>query len=215
MHTATEPQIGPNAIIQSVRVLQHCCGNEATTALLHQSSHPALRHLPEALPETMVPETLFHALVAELEHQLGPETTTAILEQAGHQTADYLLAHRIPRPFQVVVRSLPKRAGLWLLLVAIKQHAWTFAGSGSFSTAGILTAPTPTLHLSLPPIARAPVAAFYAGTFRRLFQVLITPACQVEQSAWESPAAPAESFVKCLYKLHLMPFRKEQTACVS
>ena len=215
MQTTKEPQIGPNAIIQSVRVLQQRYGHSVTTAMLHQSSHLALRHLPEALPETMVPETLFHALVAELEQQLGPALTADMLEQAGKQTADYLLAHRIPRPFQAVVRPLPKRAGLWLFLVAIKQHAWTFAGSGSFSTTGILSAPTPTLHLSLPPIARAPVAAFYAGTFRRLFQVLITPACQVELGAWEAPTVPAESYVKCLYRLHLMPARKEQTSCVS
>lgn len=211
----TTARIGPNAIIQTVYALQHTYGTAATAHLLHHSPHPAVRALNQRLPEAMVPEDLFHTLVGELEHQLGHTATASILERAGQHTADYLLAHRIPKPFQWVVRQLPPRAALALFLAAIKQHAWTFAGSGSFTTRNILSRSTPQLTLTLPPMARPPVAAFYAGTFGRLFQSLISPTCRLTTGAWQPPQTTTETYMTCVYSVALMPARKEPETCVS
>ncbi len=212
---ATTARIGPNAIIQTVHAFRHTYGHTATAHLLHASPHPAVRALNQSLPAAMVPEDLFHALVAELEQQLGESATASILERAGQHTADYLLAHRIPKPFQWVVRQLPPRAALALLLAAIKQHAWTFAGSGSFTTRHILSRSIPQLTLTLPPMARPPVAAFYAGTLSRLFQSLISPTCRLATGAWRPPQSMTQPYVTCVYRVALMPARKESEPCVS
>jgi divinyl protochlorophyllide a 8-vinyl-reductase len=56
----------------------------------------------------------------------------AVLREAGQRTAEYLLANRIPRPAQWLLRVLPASIGMRLLSRAMAQHAWTFAGSGHF-----------------------------------------------------------------------------------
>lgn len=215
MHAPAAAQIGPNAIIQTIDVLQHRYGTAATTTLLHHTAHPDLQALNQSLPTSMVAEDLFHTLVAKLEQALGAATTASVLEQSGQQTADYLLAHRIPRPFQQLVRPLPARAGLALFLAAIKQHAWTFVGSGSFAASGILSRSDPRLTLTLPPMARPPVAAFYAGTFSRLFQTLISPTCRLTVGAWHAPHHAPGTYQTCIYTVELMPARKESETCVS
>jgi divinyl protochlorophyllide a 8-vinyl-reductase len=176
-------KIGPNSIIQTIRVLDETYGRSHTAALLQPGGQ---EHLIDNLPTAMVYEDEFHALIATLVEQLGAEQTAAVLAASGRYTAIYLLQHRIPKLFQHVLQVLPRDAALTLFLMAIGQNAWTFAGSGSFSFVTgkhariIIANPTSTNQqpgeLSQPNGQHhTQVCAFYAGTFEALLQQLIAP----------------------------------------
>lgn len=106
-------------------------GAERSEAVLRAATGYTFASLPTEMIDEREPQALIKALV-EL---VGPRLATTILRDAGHRTGDYLLANRIPRIAQWVMRALPRRVGLRLLLGAMQKNAWTFAGSGRFSCA--------------------------------------------------------------------------------
>jgi divinyl protochlorophyllide a 8-vinyl-reductase len=177
-------RIGPNAIIQTAAVLRERFGTARATAML---AHATGRSLDD-MPTHMVDEREVRALVRTCLDTLGHRQTQAVLREAGQRTADYLLANRIPRPVQWLLRVLPARIGFGLLTRAMAQHAWTFAGSGSFHVA---PCNPPELRIENCPLCRglhleSPVCDFYAGTFERLLAVLVrrdTCVAQVESAA--------------------------------
>ncbi len=174
-------RIGPNAILQVVAALVAHGGESEAATLLHDATGRTL----DALPHEMVDEREVQLLMRELVTQLGRAESQLVLHDAGVRTADYLLANRIPRPVQRLIRALPRRLGLRVLLLAIGRHAWTFAGSGRFEVAW--TAPWPELVFDDCTLCRlirddAAVCAYYAGTFERLFRVLIAPAATVQET---------------------------------
>jgi len=103
---------------------------------------------------------------------------------------------RIPRPARMVLRALPPRAAAPLLLRAIGGHAWTFAGSGTFTA----EAGHPVrVRIAGGPICRgttaeAPVCAYYAATFETLFRALVSGATTVRETACEACGADACTF---------------------
>lgn len=173
--------IGPNAIIQVAHVLSERFGDGLAESLVHQHTGYAL----DALPTRMIPEeqalALTHAVVAHF----GEARATVVLHEAGVRTGDYLLANRIPRLAQWLIRRLPRRAGLSLLLQSMMAHAWTFAGSGTFTVRQL-----PHSHVELCFHACAmcrdlhtagPVCDFYAGTFERLITTLVSRTARVRE----------------------------------
>ena len=86
-----------------------------------------------ALPDTMVPEEEVTILHRHLRSDLGGGRAASVSWIAGQRTADYLLANRIPKPVQRVLKLLPRRLAAFILLKAIGAHAWTFAGTSRFS----------------------------------------------------------------------------------
>jgi len=111
-----------------------------------------------------------------------------LMAEAGRLTADYILAHRIPRPAQALLKILPARLAARVLVPAIGAHAWTFAGSGRFS--GCAGPPT-VFELTGNPLcagerATEPVCAWHAAVFQRLFQVLVSPAARVAETSCEA-----------------------------
>lgn len=192
MHRSGQPLIGPNAIIQTVHSLRSRYGTAEANDLLQRSGQG---HLVEQLPEAMVDETAFHSLVDALLAQLGESQTGQILQEAGQRTADYLLAHRIPRFFQRLVSVQPRRIGLALLLAAIRRHAWTFVGSGQFH---FTITQRPTIHIRVVCPSVPPVAHFYGGTFARLVCVLID-----RQTSLETVASQDAGGINCIYTLTL------------
>lgn len=172
-------RIGPNALIQTVEALKETYGLARTTDLLHEGGYP---HLVDYMPAEMVDEQEFLMLIQALTTQLGSEQAASILKRSGQRTGDYVLRYRIPPLFQRLVRwrGLPRGWGLWLLLVAIRQSAWTFVGSGEFrfSTGKELRI----LIINRSPTVAIPpeVCHFYGGTFERLVQVLIDARMQVQ-----------------------------------
>lgn len=163
----SQAKIGPNAIIQTVAALQDLHGAAEAATILQQAQHADLN---DHLPTEMIHEAEFHTLAAALTAVLGLAQTQQVLRQSGQGTARYLLAHRIPKPFQWLIKQLPWRMGLALLLMAIRQHAWTFVGSGVFT---YTLAGQPRLIIVRENPADEAVYSFYTGTFEALLQELI------------------------------------------
>lgn len=188
--------IGPNALIRVGEALTERHG-AATAARLFDEARlgPCLA----APPTVMVDEREVGALHAVLRARLGVAEARAVGHRAGVLTADYLLAHRIPPMAGRVLRLLPAQPSARLLLGAIGGHAWTFAGSGTFSW----RAGRP-VHLSITdcPLCRgarttadAPLCDYYAGTFERLFGVLVHPQASVVQTQCQAAGAAACRFL--------------------
>ena len=178
-------RIGPNAITRVAEVLPGVIGSAAAWALFERAG---LEHHLRRLPEGMVDETEVTRLHAELRASLGGAGAAEVARRAGWLTADYLLAHRIPRLAQAALKWLPAPLAARLLLAAIARHAWTFAGSGHFSAqAGrpcVLTIRDNPLCRGLQ--ADTPVCDFYAATFERLFRVLVHRQARVRECACEA-----------------------------
>lgn len=169
-------RIGPNSIIQTVAVLAARYGDTATNTLLATIGLPYRTDEP---PTEMVSEAAFHMLVQAMLQRYGAAETDALLYTAGDWTGSYLLSHRIPHFFQRLLHLLPPRPALWLLLQAVRLHAWTFVGSGTFHFT-IDRQPTIQIFVSYPSVT--PVASFYAGTFDRLLHTLIDPQLTLQMS---------------------------------
>jgi divinyl protochlorophyllide a 8-vinyl-reductase len=183
-------RIGPNAITRVAEALRASEGDAATRALFGRAglaeylSHP---------PASMVPEADVARLHRLLRDALPGATARKISIDAGRRTGDYLLAHRIPRAVQRVLRRVPAPLASRVLLAAIRRHAWTFAGSGTFDATA---APRPRLTIAGNPLCRglkasAPDCAYYAATFEHLFRALVHPAATVTEVACEATGAAA------------------------
>lgn len=190
---ASAGRIGPNAITRVAEVLPALLGEAGTRALFEAAGLGGYLSRP---PEGMVDETEVARLHRVLRQQLGHAVAGQVARSAGMRTADYLLARRIPKPVQWLLKRLPATLAARVLLRAIGRHAWTFAGSGQFhAVAGrpcVLT-----IHDN--PLCRGvasaqPACDFYSATFERLFQVLVHPAVQVVETQCEARGDPVCRF---------------------
>jgi divinyl protochlorophyllide a 8-vinyl-reductase len=174
-------RIGPNAITRVAEVLPGFVGDAETRAVFE---HARLADYLRSPPQDMVDEAEVTRLHLALRKALGGRLAGQVARSAGQRTADYLLAHRIPRPVQALLKRLPAPWAARLLLSAIRRHAWTFAGSGQFSAdagSGVLAGrPGRPVVLTIRnnPLCKgltsdAPACDFYAATFERLFRTLV------------------------------------------
>lgn len=178
-------RIGPNTIIQLAHVLRDRFGEGVAATLLFESTGYAMG----ALPQAMVDEREAQAFVRTVMRAVGATQGTRILHEAGHRTADYLMGHRIPRPAQWLMKALPRRAGLNILLRAMQANAWTFAGSGSFSVHHLPKRVDLTFHdcaMCRDLHTSQPVCGFYAGTFEHLIRTLVAPRAEVREVECQS-----------------------------
>lgn len=165
-------RIGPNAIIRVAEALQHQLGGAIAAELFALAG---LSPYLAAPPQQMVDEGEARRLHTVLRSELGPRVAAEVSREAGVATAEYLLAHRIPKPVQALLRVLPAALACRVLLAAIRRHAWTFAGSGTFEA----VAGRPTLlTIRDNPLCRGqtsevPVCDYYAATFEHLFRALV------------------------------------------
>jgi len=189
-------RIGPNSVIQTLRALREL--EEAQVA----SDVPARAALPESWPEGMIPEAWFVRLVRALRETLPAGRSEAVLRRSGAYTAEYVSQHRIPALFRGLLRLLPSRLGIPLLLAAFRRHAWTFAGAGRFSTEGGFPGPGPgTIVLEDCPTCRSDTAnlslphagAYYEAAFEGLLQ-LAARNVRVREVACQASRAPCCRF---------------------
>ena len=112
-----------------------------------------------------------------------PQDAPRILAEAGRRTGDYILAHRIPRFAQVILRWLPRGLAMRVLSKAIAKNAWTFAGSGQFTLRGpgrFAIAANPLVagersdHL---------LCHWHAAVFEQLFRVLVDDRLRARETA--------------------------------
>ena len=196
-HTEHRPadiaRIGPNAITRVAEALLREVSSERTQQIFATAG---LAHYLRQPPEAMVDEEEVIRLHHALDGALGDAASRRIARAAGHATGDYLLARRIPKPVQAILKHLPATLAARILLIAIRKHAWTFAGSGRFEA----RAGRP-VHFSITgnPMCRGVTAAaphcdYYAATFERLFRTLVHKNSTVIESACESCGADSCRF---------------------
>jgi divinyl protochlorophyllide a 8-vinyl-reductase len=183
-------RIGPNAVTRVAEALVAVRGAGAARPIFERAG---LAHRLGTPPERMVDEAEVIALHAALRESLPPGEAAAIAWEAGRRTADYLLAHRIPKPMRAVLPRLPARLAAWILLSAIGRHAWTFAGSGHFA---VLPGGPVRFSIAGGPLARGvraavPACGYYAATFEGLFRALVHPATRVVETDCEACGGPA------------------------
>lgn len=170
----TKALIGPNAIIQVADAINREFGPDRLAQVMQAAG---LADLVAEPPSQMVDERDVARLHRAVAASMPVDTGRHIMWQAGENTARYLLANRIPRPAQIVLKMLPSMLAARALLKAIEKHAWTFAGSSSFTYAarapvGISLKGSP---LFATPDCRALAEAYFQATFETLFRVLVNP----------------------------------------
>lgn len=193
MNPSVAARIGPNAIIRVAAALGDRHGAEVAARVFETAGLAA--YLREA-PGSMVDEAEVTRLQHALRAVLGDVAAAAVSREAGRLTAEYLLAHRIPRPVQWLLRILPPRAASRVLLAAISRHAWTFAGSGRF---GIVHGDVLLLSITGCAICRGAhgdvaLCDYYTATFESLFRALVARGASVTEVACEGAGAPCCRF---------------------
>jgi divinyl protochlorophyllide a 8-vinyl-reductase len=183
-------RIGPNAVTRIAEALGAAAGEDAVLDLFATAG---LSHHLADPPRHMVAERDVTTLHAALRARLGEAGAACIGAEAGRRTADYLLAHRIPRPLQMALRLAPPRLAARVLLGAIGRHAWTFSGRGGFAAvpgrpARVTIAGCP---LCRGATTTAPACAYFAATLERLCQRLVHRRAQVRVTACQALGAPA------------------------
>ena len=199
MNTLAPPagRIGPNAITRLAEAMPRMVGASVTREVFVRAG---LVHHLLAPPQHMVDETEVRRLHGALRATVGEATAQGLAREAGTLTARYLLAHRIPRPVQTLLRILPAGLAARVLLRAIARHAWTFAGSGHFShTVGGVAARAVSLRIRHNPLCldlhtEHPACTYYAATFEHLFVQLVHRNSRVTEVACEACGAGACEF---------------------
>lgn len=211
MSPEAEGRIGPNAVTRLAEALDELHGPPVTDAVFGAAGLLRYRQAP---PSAMVDEAVVTSLHAALRRTLTPEETATVARRAGALTGDYLLAHRIPAPVRALLRALPAPWAARLLVRAMASHAWTFAGSGAFSSVATsgrrvraegarpgVGPGRPRLELAIRncPLCRgasapAPVCDYFAATFERLFVNLVSRTAQVHETRCQATGASACRF---------------------
>jgi len=186
VRASTSARIGPNAAIQLAAALGDIEGGDAARKVFGGAG--LVRWLDDP-PDEMIDQTVAARLHHEVRVSLPSDSAHAVLADAGRRTGAYILAHRIPKLAQTVLKVLPAGLALPLLLAAIKAHAWTFVGSGVFRVQ------MRRLHIEANPLAEAraatPQCVWHACVFETLIQALVAPEARVSEVACCSTGAPA------------------------
>lgn len=186
--------IGPNAVLQLVPLLDRAGGTDWRTALMARAG---LEVMPDG--SGMIPEAPVACLHQALRRD-RPDLAATLGWQAGLATGDYILAHRIPRAAQRLLKALPWRISARLLSHAIARNAWTFAGSGQFLPITPLT-----FDLRANPLVRGetsdhPLCDWHRGVFTRLFQTLVHP-----DLVCHEPRCCATGHAACRFEMQITP----------
>ncbi|WP_294624106.1 bacteriochlorophyll 4-vinyl reductase [uncultured Roseovarius sp.] len=189
-HTRGIDLVGPNAVLQSIEALYSLCGHEATRRIVTKAG---LRRFLESPPKNMVPARDAACLHTAIARELPTTLASNVARQAGRKTGEYILAHRIPHSAQWVLRALPARFSGPLLLRAICQHSWTFAGDAFVSYQ--ITNPM-TLSIQDNPLA-IDGCTWHRTVLETLFRRLVS-----QRTVVDHPACCAHRGRKCRFILH-------------
>lgn len=183
--------IGPNAVLQLVPLLDRAGGTEWRQTLLARAGMEALPDGSAMIPE--VPVTRLHQAL----RRDRPDLAARLSWQAGLATGDYILAHRIPKAAQLLLKILPWRLSARLLSLAIARNAWTFAGSGQFLVLSPLIFELRANPLVRGEVADHPLCDWHRGVFTRLFQTLVHPRLTCLE-----PRCCATGHAACRFEMH-------------
>jgi divinyl protochlorophyllide a 8-vinyl-reductase len=182
-------RIGPNAILQLVDVLERRGEGELLSAVLAEAGVQRPPRDAGMLPEGDC------AAVHQVLRRVSSRAE-ALLAEAGLATGDYILAHRIPKLAQGVLRLLPGALAAPLLTKAIAKHAWTFVGTGEFR---VETSRPLVVSVARNPLvagwrADRPQCIWHASVFQRLYGRLVWPGGRVRETACCACGDPACRF---------------------
>ena len=181
--------VGPNAIIQTRAALDELVGVATRRAIFERSG---FGWLSDRDPDGMVEARIVNAVNYEVGAQLKPATAHAVMRRAGELTGDYILANRIPKPAQWLLKALPRAVAQRMLLAAIARNGWTFAGGAKIETGADFIA----IHDN--PICLGKVGFSYciwhAAVFRRLFEMLVDPSITIHETECMGRAGEACRF---------------------
>ncbi|QIQ87028.1 bacteriochlorophyll 4-vinyl reductase [Erythrobacter sp.] len=164
-----EAEIGPNAVLQTVRVIEERLGAKVGAAILAEAG---IARLPSG--ERMIREAEAIALHRAIA-RCRPGDADAIARASGEATADYIIANRIPAPAKALLRLLPAALAAPLLMAAIRKHAWTFVGAGRFTPEGGWRFTIDRKDAGDDPAPPASLFTWYGAVFTRLFRELVAP----------------------------------------
>lgn len=167
--------VGPNAILQTAEALRSDGGETLTR---HVFASAGLEDMLDHPPADMVDQASAAALHRAVARLLPASRAKAVARDAGCRTGDYILAHRIPANAQTVLRLLPAFLAAPVLLRAIRQHAWTFAGSGRVTTRA---GSEMSLTISDNPLA-TPGCPWHGAVLETLFRQLVAPDIKVSET---------------------------------
>jgi divinyl protochlorophyllide a 8-vinyl-reductase len=182
-------RIGPNAILQLACVLERRGEGALLSAVLAEARVSRPPRNAGMLPEGDC------AAVHRALRRLTP-AAEVLLEEAGLATGDYILAHRIPKLAQGVLRVLPGWMAAPVLTKAIARHSWTFAGTGEFRVEGLRPLVVSVARNPLVAGWRAsvPQCIWHVAVFRRLYGRLVWPGVRVREAACCACGDPACRF---------------------
>lgn len=183
-------RIGPNAVLQLAPAMDARVGEAARRALFAPLGFDPL---PD--PTKMIDEARVAALHQALRRG-HPDAARTIAIAAGQGTGDYILAHRIPRRAQALLRALPARLAAPVLTRAILAHGWTFCGTGTLTAQ---SGPPVVFTLTDNPITRgesapAPLCHWHAAVFERLYARLVHSKARARETVCHATGAPACRF---------------------
>lgn len=170
-----DARVGPNAIIQVAAALR-AHGGESLALQVFQAA--GLAETLSKPPERMVGQAVAARLHDILRSSLPAQDATTIAAEAGRRTADYLLAHRIPKPAQWAMKMLPRAIAARILLRAMAANAWTYAGTGRVR---VLVGNPCVLEIIENPLAQ-PGCIWHVAVFERLFRALVAKGARVSHS---------------------------------
>lgn len=158
--------VGPNAVLQMQAALEARFGRAGAEQVFAAAGHQRLlRQPPGEMIDEQVPAALFRALW----HELPSSEAVAIAHDAGRRTGAYILENRIPKPAQLLLKALPPRLAAPILLKAIEESAWTFAGSGDCRAKSGRPAK---IEIAANPLSM-PGCIWHIGVFEELFGALV------------------------------------------
>ena len=161
--------IGPNAILQMLPQIERIGGPERVHEMLAKAGIFAVPDGTAMIPEGDAAR--LHRLLRAEEPDLAP----ALSRAAGQDTARYILAHRIPKPAQVLLKALPRGLAANALSKAIARHAWTFVGSGRFRALDAWTFEIRNNPVIRHEVSDVPLCAWHAAVFETLYRALVHP----------------------------------------
>jgi len=180
--------IGPNAVLQTAAAMEARLGQAETRTILDAAQIAALPSGEAMIPE--VQALRLHRWLA-LHQPLG---SFAIAEEAGARTADYIIAHRIPRPAVWLLRHLPAAAAAPLLMAAIRKHAWTFIGVGTFVPHSARRFTIDWSRAGDPMMPPDSLFHWYAAVFTRLYCRLVAGDCTCRMTQLNAPCDAARVY---------------------
>jgi divinyl protochlorophyllide a 8-vinyl-reductase len=169
--------IGPNAILQLLPQIERIGGEARVAQMLAEAG---VFEVPDG--SHMIPEgdaARLHQVLRRDE----PEMAAELAAEAGRATADYILAHRIPKMAQWVLRALPSSLAARSLSGAITKHAWTFAGSGGFVALGPWRCEITDNPIVQGESSDVPLCHWHAAVFEHLYRTLVHPRTRCRETA--------------------------------